>query len=42
LVERLKAYFAEADDRRQPAAEEAEDMINEAIRSVRPDYRPHR
>jgi hypothetical protein len=42
LAERLRAYFAEVDARRKPGPrEEAEDVINEAIRSVRPGYRPH-
>jgi len=42
LVEDLKKYFAEVDARRQPAsADEAEDILNEAMRSVRPGYRPH-
>lgn len=42
LVERLKKYFAEVDARRQPGSqEEAEDIINEAMRSVRSGYRPH-
>lgn len=42
LVEQLKKYFAEVDARRQPGSpDEAEDIINEAMRSVRPGYRPH-
>jgi hypothetical protein len=42
LAEQLKKYFAEVDARRKPGSpEEAEDIINEAIRSVRPSYRPH-
>jgi hypothetical protein len=42
LVEQLKKYFAEVDARRKPGSpEEAEDIINEAIRSVRPGYRTH-
>jgi hypothetical protein len=42
LVEQLKKYFAEVDARRQPGSqEEAEDIINEAMRSVRLAYRPH-
>ncbi len=41
LVEQLKKYFAEVDARRQPGSpEEAEEIINEAMRSVRPGYRP--
>jgi len=43
LVEQLKKYFAEVDAGRKPGSpEEAEDVINEAMRSVRPGYRPHR
>jgi hypothetical protein len=43
LAEELRKYFAEVDLRRGPGSpEEAEDIINEAIRSVRPGYRPHR
>lgn len=42
LVEQLKKYFAEVDARRQPGSpEEAEEIIDEAMRSVRPGYRPH-
>ena len=42
LVEQLKNYFAEVDARRKAGSpEEAEDIINEAMRSVRPGYRPH-
>jgi hypothetical protein len=41
-VEDLKRYFAEVDARRKPcSAEEAEEILTEAIRSVRPNYRPH-
>jgi hypothetical protein len=41
LAEQLRTYFAEVDARRQPVSlEEAEDVLNEAIRSVRPGYRP--
>lgn len=43
LVEALKKYFAEVDKRRKPGSqEEAEEIINEAMRSVRTGYRPHR
>jgi hypothetical protein len=39
----LEAYFAEVDARRQPAsAEEADAIIDEALRSTRPHYRPIR
>jgi hypothetical protein len=42
LVEVLRKYFAEVDARRHPGpAEEAEDILTEAIRSSRPGYRPH-
>jgi hypothetical protein len=42
LVEQLRTYFEEVDSRRKPAsAEEAEDTLTEAIRSVRPGFRPH-
>jgi hypothetical protein len=42
LAEQLKQYFAEVDARRRPgSAEEADDIINDAMRSVRPGYRPH-
>jgi hypothetical protein len=42
LTDQLKAYFAAVDARRKPGTpEEAEDIINEAMRSVRPGYRPH-
>lgn len=42
LAEQLKNYFAEVDSRRKPGSpEEAEEIINEAMRSVRPGYRPH-
>ena len=38
----LKKYFAELDAPRKPVAEsELEDAITEAMRSVRPSYRPH-
>jgi hypothetical protein len=43
LLEQLRKYFAEVDARRKPAsAEEAEEILTEAIRSTRPGYRPHR
>ena len=39
----LKTYFAQVDAQRQPAsAEEADAIINEALRSTRPNYRPIR
>jgi hypothetical protein len=40
LAEQLKKYFAEVDARRGPGSpEEADDVINEAMRSVRSGYR---
>ena len=43
LAGQLEKYFAEVDARRKPgSAEEAEDIIDEAMRSVRPGYRLHR
>jgi len=42
LAEQLKKYFADVDARRKPGSpEEADDIINEAMRSVRPGYRPN-
>jgi len=42
-VEGLNQYFAHVDAHRQAASdEEEEDIINEALRSVRPSYRPVR
>ncbi len=42
-VAQLKQYFVNVDARREPISpEEAEDIIDEAMRSVRPGYRPHR
>jgi hypothetical protein len=41
LVEQLNEYFAEVGARRKDgSADEADDIINEAMRSVRPGYRP--
>ncbi len=43
LTEQLKRYFAEVDARRAPGSpQDANDIIAEAIRSIRPGYRPHR
>jgi hypothetical protein len=40
-AEGLRQYFAEVDAKRQPvSAEEADDIINEAMRNSRPGYRP--
>jgi hypothetical protein len=42
LAEQLRKYFAEVDSRRTPgSAGEAEEILTEAIRSVRPNYQPH-
>ena len=43
IIEELKRYFAEVDaNSRRMSAEEADEILTEAIRSTRPDYRPHR
>jgi hypothetical protein len=43
IADELRKYFAEVDASRKPVSdEEAEEIINEAMRSVRPGYRPHR
>lgn len=42
IANELRKYFAEVDAARKPVSDvEAEDIINEAMRSVRPGYRPH-
>ena len=42
LLQQLKKYFAEVDAQQEPVSqEEAEDIVNDAMRSVRPGYRPH-
>lgn len=42
LAEQLREYFAQIDARRQAgSAEEADEILNAAIRSSRPGYRPH-
>jgi hypothetical protein len=42
IADELRRYFAEVDASRPPVSEEeAEDIITEAMRSVRPGYRPH-
>ena len=42
LADQLRMYFADVDSRRQEgSAEEAEAILDEAIRSSRPGYRPH-
>lgn len=41
IATELRKYFAEVDASRRPVSEdEVEDIINEAMRSVRPGYRP--
>ncbi len=40
-IEKLNKYFARIDANRQPLSDEEEDaIISEALRSVRPGYRP--
>jgi hypothetical protein len=42
IAESLRHYFAEVDASRQPvSAKEADDIINEAMRSSLPGFRPH-
>lgn len=42
LAERLRKQLAEVDTRRKPgSAEEAKEIVTEAIRSCRPGYCPH-
>ena len=42
IANELRKYFAEVDASRKPVShEEAEDIITEAMSSVRPGYRPH-
>ncbi len=42
ISNQLKRYFAELDAQRKPmTASEQEDVITEAMRSVRPAYRSH-
>ena len=42
IVEALRLYFAEVDLKRQPvSADEADEIINEAIRKSGPGYRSH-
>jgi hypothetical protein len=42
IVGALRQYFAEVDAKRQPvSAQEADDIINEAMRNGRPGHRPH-
>jgi hypothetical protein len=40
-LEKLRQYFTRLDAKRAPVSdEEAEEIINEALRSTRPNYRP--
>ena len=42
-LEKLRQYFAKVDAQRKPVSEAEEDqIINEALRSTRPNYRPIR
>jgi hypothetical protein len=41
IANELRKYFAEVDAARKPVSDaDAEDIINEAMRSARPSYRP--
>lgn len=41
LADQLRTHFAEVDARRKPGSDEdAEDIVTEAMRSSRPNYRP--
>jgi len=41
IADGLRRYFAQVDAKRRPMSQkEAEDVIIEALRSVKPDYRP--
>ena len=41
IADELRKYFAEVDAARKPVSgEEAEDVLSEAMRSVRPGFRP--
>lgn len=43
ILDGMDQYFAKIDARRQPVSEEeAETILNEALRLTRPDYRPSR
>jgi|HubBroStandDraft_5_1064220.scaffolds.fasta_scaffold401987_1 hypothetical protein len=42
-LDKLNKYFAKVDSQRRPVSEaEEEEIINEALRSTRPNYRPVR
>lgn len=41
ILDGLRSYFSEVDSqRKQASAEEADEILNEALRSTRPNYRP--
>jgi len=41
VLEKLRQYFAKVDVQRKPVSEaEEEEIINEALRATRPNYRP--
>ena len=41
IIEELRKHFAAVDAERQPVSpQEADEIINEALRSTRPNYRP--
>jgi len=41
IVAALQMHFMQVDAQRQPVSpQEADDIINEGLRSTRPDYRP--
>ena len=41
ILEQLREYFAQIDSQRKPVSpEQADEIINEALRSSRPGYRP--
>lgn len=41
IIEALRQHFAAVDAQRQPvSSQEADEIINEALRSTRPNYRP--
>jgi hypothetical protein len=43
IADELRKYFAEVDaNRKDVSDDEAEEIINEALRSTRPNYRPVR
>ena len=43
IVDSLRAHYARVDAQRQPvSSEEADAIINEALRTTRPNYRPIR